>query len=108
MHMKYLVKITVLTLIFFSLQSQGQDTRKNGEVSKSKPEVTAPKGAVVDTDKNGNTTINSGKGNQVSNESGTVDGKKWINTKKPDSVKGDSDEAFWGKGGFWGNGGSAP
>ena len=62
----------------------------------------------VTVDENGNRTVNVGKGNQVSNESGTIDGKKVPNSKKIAAPKSDADEAFWGKGGFWGNGGSAP
>jgi hypothetical protein len=62
----------------------------------------------VYTDKDGNTTVNIGSNNQVANESGTVDGKKWKNNSKVDPPKDDADEAFWGKGGFWGHGKQAP
>ena len=62
----------------------------------------------VTTDKNGNVTINVGKGNEVANESGTIDGKKVTNSKKIPGPKNDADEAFWGKGGFWGASGSPP
>ncbi len=47
--------------------------------------------AVITSEKNGKTTVNMGTGNEVANESDTVDGKKWVNTKKVDGLKGDSD-----------------
>jgi hypothetical protein len=97
--LKY-IKLSILGCIFIALHAKAVDVKK--------PQAPASKEAVITTDKNGNTTVNIGKGNEVSNESGTVDGKKWVNTKKVEGPKGDSDEAFWGKGGFWGNGKSAP
>ena len=94
------IKISILAFIFFAFHANAADVKK--------PQKPASKEAVITTDQNGNTTVNIGKGNEVSNESGTVDGKKWVNTKKVDGPKGDSDEAFWGKGGFWGNGKNSP
>ena len=62
----------------------------------------------VYTDKDGNTAVNIGSNNQVANESGTVNGKKWKNNAKVAAPKDDADEAFWGKGGFWGHGKQVP
>ena len=85
-----------------TIPGQGAVVIKNG-----KADLSGLKGSSVTTDKNGNSTVNIGKGNQVANESGTVDGKKVPNSKKIAGPKGDSDEAFWGKGGFWGKGDDA-
>ena len=94
------IKVSILGFVFFAMHVNAAYFKKL--------QVPASKEAVITTDKNSNTTVNIGSGNEVANESGTVDGKKWVNTKKVDGSKGDSDEAFWGKGGFWGNGKSAP
>jgi len=77
------IKLSILGCIFVALHAKAVDVKK--------PQAPASKEAVITTE-----------------ESGTVDGKKWVNTKKVEAPKGDSDEAFWGKGGFWGNGKSAP
>ncbi len=99
--MRSLWMVGVVLVAGFSL-SYAESSAKNGKSAAAAP------GAVVQTDKNGNTTVNIGSNNQVANESGNVDGKKWTNSKKVDGPKNDADEAFWGKGGFWGNGDKAP
>ena len=99
----FLVVVSFCANVQAEVMPQGVVQIKNG-----KADLSEAKGATVTTDKNGNSTVNVGKGNQVANESGTVDGKKVTPTKKIASPKGDADEAFWGKGGFWGERGNAP
>ena len=101
--MVFLVVVSCCVNAQAVVMHQGVEQIKNGKADSSEL-----KGATVTMDENGNSTVNVGKGNKVANESGTVDGKKVTPTKKIASPKGDADEAFWGKGGFWGERGNAP